>query len=36
MLVNSSEYVCALMSMLFVGFALGASISSFIFATEKK
>jgi len=36
MLVNSREYVCALLSMLFAGFALGATISSFVLANEKK
>jgi hypothetical protein len=36
MLVNSSQYACALLSTLFAGFALGVSVSSFIVLTEKR
>jgi len=36
MLVNSSQYACAILSSLFMGFALGVSVSSFLLLTEKK
>jgi len=36
MLVNSTQYVCAILSSVFVGFALGVSVSSFLMLTQKR
>ena len=36
MLVNSTQYACAILSSLFAGFALGLSVSSFFMLTEKR
>ena len=35
MLVNSTQYVCAILSSVLVGFALGVSVSSFLM-TQKR